>query len=525
METKYTNINVTNKSRKILTLSEQETKQIKKLIKEEPKIVKLLKLLIILIPLVIIAYLVTANFFLSHEFNYFYDIGTKESFLSPSDRVSLPSSDLESDLELNYRNLTSSLVYFNVPIEEGSENISISIKFKDNFPINSKLMLGAKDSEDWHYSYLTIYNPAIEQLSKRYTYKIQDQLMLIKINPNRPDYSINEIIKFPDNLKIATDQSLPNKEFIIKNYRPQELTIDTAIRGTHTFYVYIKDNFELNIEKRDLNWYKGEDKLLINLYSLNNTLIANQTIDDDGETDAEPNKTSTKIQSGTLSINNIKEGVYRLELKNNEDIIITKISINQNKLIVKDKVFLASTNIYFNDLNKTSQLYFKSEKPITLKFITNHDGAVNQTIKIDDEKIRILKAKEDYFQEIKTSNIINLHKISVDKNDLIISGQEFYSFTENSWFEPFNSKLMPMKNDADYLEKNADYVLVNYSPVRNLENQWKIAYTSFNTKGLNIKDKKLSMLINVPHLANNTTKSQEIPVDWINITVFKPSKF
>jgi hypothetical protein len=524
METKFTNINVDKKTEsEIRKLTKGEFGKIKNH-SSEPAYVKFIKIIIIIIPIAILCYLVTAHFFLNQQFNYFYNIGNeKESFLTPVDRVSQPISDSG----INFRNITSSLTYFNVPIEDGSKNISISIKFKDNLPESSKLILGAKDSVDWHYQSTVIYSPTIEKLIAKYPYKQNisqnNSLILIKLNTNKPDYSINDILSFPGNVRIATDQNISEKQFTISNYQPSQLTIDTAIRGTHNFYVYIKDTFEVTVEKRDMNWYENEDNLTINLYYLNNSLISSRTIKDDGETDAKPNKTITKTQSGTLNVPGLKEGVYRLELKNNDDVIITRISINQNKLIVKDKVFLASSTVYFNDLTDPSKLYFKSNKPITLKFTTYHDAAANQTIKIDDQRLKIIKAKVDYNQSIQQSSL--MHQITSEKNDLLVSGSDFYSFTEDSWFEPFNSAKILLKDDSIYLENNADYVLVNYLPVQDAGDGWKISNTNIQLSRLYITDKKLNMLINIPHLANNATKSKYIPIDWINMTVFKPAKF
>src|SRR3989344_5319348 len=138
---------------------------------KQPTIIVIIKVLVVLIPLIIISYLLYTNFLASQEFTYYYDIGSKEdaskSYLVPLNRVSEP---INTD-GITYRNLTSQLVYFNVPIAKGSESIIVETKFQDNFPEKQKFMIGAKDQEDWHYSYNLIYNPTIEKLIEKYPYK------------------------------------------------------------------------------------------------------------------------------------------------------------------------------------------------------------------------------------------------------------------------------------------------------------------------------------------------------------------
>jgi hypothetical protein len=54
---------------------------------------------------------------------------------------------------------------------------------------------------------------------------------------------------------------------------------------------------------------------------------------------------------------------------------------------------------------------------------------------------------------------------------------------------------------------------------------WIIIETTFNAKENNItliNKGQLSLLINAPHLGKNETKNYTIPIDWINITVYKP---
>ncbi len=149
--------------KKVETIVEDNIKEGSEKIKEiehyvkEPSHIKILKILVVLIALSIIGYLVYSNFFSSQDFNYFYDIGSEKDsariYLTPADRI----TDVINDTDSNYRNLTSQLVYFDFPVPANSETINIQVRFKDNFPNNSKMSFGARDQVDWHYVYNQIF--------------------------------------------------------------------------------------------------------------------------------------------------------------------------------------------------------------------------------------------------------------------------------------------------------------------------------------------------------------------------------
>lgn len=118
------------------------------------RIRNLIKISLWLVPLIVFGYLIYANFITSHEYYYFFDIGSKEdNYLTPQNRTS------EAIIEGSYRNLTANLVYFSVPIDRGVQYIEVRVRFMDSFPNNTQFLIGARDEEEWHYQYKPIYSP------------------------------------------------------------------------------------------------------------------------------------------------------------------------------------------------------------------------------------------------------------------------------------------------------------------------------------------------------------------------------
>ncbi|MEK6884020.1 MAG: hypothetical protein AABY22_30600, partial [Nanoarchaeota archaeon] len=308
-----------------------------------PKYIKSLKFLIIILAVLLVFFILYKNFISAEEFNYFYDIGENENHLSPNYRI----SEKNSENSISYRNLTSNLVYFNVPIPRGSEKIKIDVKFKDNF--NSTLiLLGGKDREDWHYKWNTLYNKPIEEVTSSY----QDEGYYIhKINPDLEEKRLLEI-ENSKNLIIASNVKLQKK---INNIEFSKLPtiINTTLRGGHTFYIYTSGYLLIEVKKQDLNWYNGSDQLDIEVYDSGDNLLFTNTIPDDGITTISPNKNSANIQKGTIELENLPESVYRIEFRN-FDGVIRQITTNTDKIVAANSLYLADSDLFFKNLEKNT---------------------------------------------------------------------------------------------------------------------------------------------------------------------------
>ena len=360
------------KNRKQIDLAEKiknkESNQTTKLTEEikqktfeylkEPKHVKILKIMAVFIPLIFLSYLVYANFIISQEFEYLYDIGSEgEKYFSPLTRISESIDEMP-----NYKNLTDHLVYFDVPLAPGSEKINIEVKFKDFFPENGIMSLGAKDQEVWHYTYHPIYNPALNKLSE---FEKMENIYLVNKNLNLINY---EELKNKTDIILATNKEYKPTRNIVSDYKKSDTIIKTSLRGRHTAYIYTSGDLSLQVKKQDINWYEGSDDLEISIFDLENNLLANMTIEDDGMINVS-SKTTAKIQEKNLEIKNLKEEAYKIEF-GDFDGLIREIKINTNKIVFQ-RIFLADNSLYRLE-TKPSKIFTKINKNEDLELITYH---------------------------------------------------------------------------------------------------------------------------------------------------------
>jgi hypothetical protein len=473
----------------------------------EPKHIKIIKILAILAVLGIISYLLYANFIAGKDFNYFYDIGSLEDankpYLTPIARV--------SDILSENREITGGLVYFDIPVPRGSETITIQSKFNNNFPNKSVMSLGAKDKEEWHYTYKPLYYSSLSELDD--LYKIGNIYLL---NENLELPPIDRLMQM-ENISIATNLLLNPVQNKIENYSGETI-INTSLRGGHVFYIYTSGNLSLNVKKQDINWYNGTDDLEIYLYGLDETLIANITIPDDGIAGIKSKQTAI-IQEGKLEAQNLPEGAYKIVFTD-FDGLIREIKINTKKIIA-EKVYLADSSAYLLE-NKKSEIYLETQKNSQLTLLTYHAAGIQNITYLTENKTSIF----NFYQE-DAPLYLNLtagqYALALPKNDIILNYPGYFSFSKENYFEPFKQKIIKPEYSIEWLKNNADYFITDYNtPAQN--NNWLVSETQFSIKqdNLFIKDNKLSLVFNIPHLSQEENLNCTIPIDWINITVHKP---
>jgi len=470
----------------------KKNKEYKKSEIGKPKHVTYVKALTFIIPALIVLYLVNVNFLIPREFNYFYDIGEKD-YLSPASRISVSKDSV---------NLTSNLVYFNIPVPRNSETLDIQVKFKGP---ETLVKLGARDREEWHYFWKTIYNPSLEFLEGKEIssgiYRINDAL---SDNPN----------EFLNQEGIVIGSTIPLSPISTElNYTESNFTINTSLRGSHVFYLYLKDSLRLNLKKQDLNWYNGSDELTATLSNSSGDLIQAITFPDDGIVAID--KSRARIIEGIMIQQNLTEGVYKLEFSD-FDGLIRQFDFNTGKVVVVDKVYLADSDIFPVE-QKPSKIYTSFSRNSELSAKTWHTQGL-QELKIENKILRI--------DEITNASTIVLAKgtyeISSEKNDIIIEVPSYFSFTQESYFEPFINKIVSVNNDPEWIESNLDYLVLEPVSIRK-EDGWNVASVSFSLKDKYLKNNELSMVFNIPEM---TEESEfQISVDWINTTIYKPSIF
>ncbi len=428
-----------------------------------------------LVPLVAVAYIGYMNILpFGGTDTYVIDFGAQDTsgkakLVGPFDRI---SDKLVLD-SWSSRELEKHKVYFEIedPRLGIADQIEVQVRFKDHFPDNGSLRVGARATADGDYDFNDTYIPLYDRLAdlslvteddniRVYATQDEDQISYRTVQEFLQNPPLGSVIATNDT-KLNVNQMISPAEIggidlgglervaafptllVDESTENGPFETDTSLRGHHTFYFFNDSRdtpLELTITKRDLNLYDGEDILEVSIQSLDGQVIATEIIPDDG--DATKSKGLGPTQNSELSIENFEEGTYLLTIKplnSDADFVVTHLGLNEAKLVAKNKVFLAG-GLYLDDdaLPTTIWCYLFSEGNI--EFRTSHQTAL-QSIQISgngqSQTIDVDAVKTPFSTGPLKPGI---YQITAEKGDIIIDTPSGYlSFTENSIFLPVSS--------------------------------------------------------------------------------------
>lgn len=453
---------------------------------------------------------------IKYQFNSILD-KDKLSKIKGAEETTSFSPSQTGVLQIPQQIIRQSVVTFNLKlITKPIEGVWVNLRFKGN---PKEIKIGVRGSEKEKYQYLPLYNQILNLLVWNQTSegkttfwqrekKYQDLAGLISNPP------------VSDDTKVAS-YFFNTSDIVIKesgSSSQSNLKIEKTLRGTHTLLIKVdKKPLLLTVVKQDANAYKGEDSLSVQIFH-NQNKIAEQLIPDDGVTDV--GGLAMTPQKSEIKINDVKPGIYRIVLKDmteNADTRIKLIEINQSSLV---------SNHFFTLDEKPVTLWTNSKK-ITVS--TPHTVGI-QTIKLDSKyDLRIEKEGNEFAFDLNnpesknatpaSGNVSTLHKLEIPKNDLSISGDGYFAFSKESFFDPEPIKTIDLSQVTD-LDK-IDYIIANYQPVKK-DGEWYVAQAYFDSTDIKVDGDKLYFSLESPELNNY---GGEIVIDSLEVTVKKPGWF
>lgn len=420
---------------------------------------------------------------------------------TPAERVDLKSGTLPR--------LIGDPIYFSVFTPRTFDQAKLTIVYHNHLSSSTPLVEAGilVDKLVWRYELKPIQNKILDNLRFKWL-RLEDSnsgnnqsstpLLILQAEKN---YSNPE--EFKDDLKIGKLKNCPggifnclaiynyslNTDYQISNYQPaRPLVINTPLRGALQFYVYLNNEpLRLDFELVDLNQAKDPDPVTVILYSADK-IIASENLADSKQLD-----TSGKIRSGKLSLhkNNLPIGVYKVELKASDDIVVKKITSSLDHLSFINKIWPVTT-----------------AKPLTLYTDANYlqvkayDPASLQTIKFGGQDFAVTEAYEQFTFETSANSAVK--EIKLNRDDLILETNGVFSFASSSLFNP-NLKKIDRYFSAD---TDARYIVAGYEPPRSFrvsdralsDQEFKVASVKFDLKTAYRENGRYNFMISVPGL-------------------------
>jgi len=423
----------------------------------------------------------------SGKISYVYDFSRPSYFigkLSPAERVKINKTDVE---------IKGDPVYFSLRTPRRFEQAEVTVKFKNttDFPIMEIGLLNNKDA--WSYDLKPLQNKIIDQLSL--AWPIAPGENEFKLIEREKKYDTVE--QFLKNLPARDEIALYNcsfkNNFLLNSYEPsqEDNLIDYKFRGSYQFYTYLKQeelNYVFNFV--DLNINEALDPVEIKIYSKDGAIYSAYAAD---------KKAGDSERQAVIKIADLPEGVYRFSIIANDDIITKNITSKQSQFVLINKIWLAEGN-------KKDLILFTNGRLVSAQTV---NPASLGKIKIGDI---FLNLKEAYKQvSVKTLN--RPAKIELPKDDIIISSDGVFSFTETGLFDP---RFKNIDGNLNINGEKINYVLINYQTPVNFED-WQTAVAEFDLTKAYQENGKYQFLISIPSLKAEESAKGEIIVKEIKI--------
>jgi len=360
------------------------------------------------------------------------------------------------------------------------------------------------DKTIWRYDLQPIENRIIDQLAMVWDVINENGIMLLQREKkyNGIDEFLNNIsVKISENQwsEIALYNYDLKQEFLLEDYAKKELGSDVsepssffALRGSYQFYTYIKnEDLDFNFIFQDLNKNKDSDPIDLHLY-YQGQLIDSRHIDDDGiTTDSSETKNCGNIK---LKLANLPEGVYKIELRVNDDIITKSITTKQQKMAFINKLWLV-------DSGRSDMNLFTDSKLINAQTVNPNSL---QTVRAGESELKIEQTYKQFSVAVSSSTT----KLILEKDDVILSGNGVFSFSEDSLINP-NFKKVDSYLDID--QGGINYILADYEMPQDI-NEWKVASAEFDLTKAYREDGKYSFLISISGL-----RADDGVDDWVEV--------
>jgi hypothetical protein len=359
------------------------------------------------------------------------------------------------------------------------------------------------DKNLWQYKLEPLENTILERAIN--TWQVSQVNNLMFLQKNKKFNNLNEFLKSDFSTNNTAIYNINSKDLNISEFKLSQekldnisaYTIEQDLIGYHQFYMYHPGNdLSVDIKVQDLNQNDEEDNIEMFLF-YQNQVIAKESL---GNIVSLGSKEVSDIKDLSIKLNDLSAGLYKVQIKVSDDIIIKQIKTNTNSLVFINKLHLGKTN-------KDIKIYTDSH---ALKAVTS-DPASLQTISFAGSSFKIEETyKQHYFksdQRVKNA----WQEINLKKGNIELASTAMFSFDKEFAFNPEMQKLNNVSDLA-----SIDYIIADYKAVQQ-EGQWHIARANFDLSSAYSEDNKYNFMFSLPNFSYKDNSA--LVIDSINITL------
>lgn len=419
---------------------------------------------------------------------------------TPSERIDLKSGEVPL--------VIGDPIYFSVFSPRTFDKAKVTIVYRDNLPLDMPLVEAGVlvDNIVWRYDLKPVDNKALDYLMLRWNKIEENGHLFLQKEKNyssladlEKDLAASQPKGCTKDLAncLAVYNYSPKYNYQIANYQPSlPLVIDQPLRGTHQFYLYLKNEpLYLDFTFVDLNQDLKPAPIKV-ILSSEGGVIETQTIADEN---LNPGSGQTEEKRVLIDKKNLPAGVYKVEVKVTDDTIIKKINSSIGRLSFINKIWPVSGGGSLTLYTDANYLQVKALNPASL-----------QTINFAEHNFVLTEAYRQF--DFKADGGGLNKEIKIQKDDLILENNGVFAFSPAGIINPSLTKVDRFFS----VQTPVKYIVADYQkPIE--EEGIKTATVEFNLKNAYREKGKYSFMISVPGLKAENGANDNLEIYKINI--------
>lgn len=399
-----------------------------------------------------------------------------------------------------FQSIVGEPVYMDVQVPRSFDSVDVTMEYKnEEQPL---IELGLITSTDpWNVRTAPLESRIISEALDEWDAVTDDSG--VTLLQRAPTYStVEEFTQNPPSDKgIATYRTSLIIPYLDPRYTPTatSTTIERILRGPHEFVTYIQnEELRITFDLIDINRGFNDDTVTLQLFNTSEQLHQ-EVLPDDGILD--PSGIASASRSLSLRIPDLPEGAYTIKLITSDDTLVTRITTDQEKFVVKNKLFVVNNTEYASSIpnidTSATTLTTNADK---LSIKTDHLTGL-QIVMIDDEPFAIEKLYNLFTWVSQQQGTSTVRKLTLPANDLFIQGAGFYAFAKDQFFDPdYRAEQLDETTQIDQL----DYILFrDYQLPTTLSNRNTEQTSHLTLDGVVGDRKKLTFLLSAPGIDRN----------------------
>lgn len=328
--------------------------------------------------------------------------------------------------------------YFHLRTSRRFSSAKVSVKYRfspaldparDYLNVAGGVLL---DQANWRYSLIPIFNSKLNGLADQWDLKPSGSLLLFQSDPKFS--SPEDFVKSGDFSSALFYNYDPDRDYLLDSYQADDRTIELSdLRGSYSFYTYLKEE-DLKVDFSLLNDQVDEVQAVDLLVYYRSQLIFSQNV-----------SVASQALALNLSLSDLPEGVYRVEIKADDDLRTLKLKSFNSKLVFINRLWLDLPEAKLEVWSDKSNFKIKSwsAQNLGLVSINGQDFTLDKIYRQFD-----LKGEDQ-----------GLNKLTAEFGGLLIENNGLLAPTAESFFDP---RPQSLSSDSDW--KGIDTVVANYRP-------------------------------------------------------------